>query len=304
MYRGALVGVVIPVYNEEPLIGDVIDTVPSFVDAIYVVDDCSTDGTWAKIEQKVTVHGVTAEEPGPALVPIRHRHNRGRGGAVKTGYLTALADGMDAVVVIDGDGQMDPAALDSILDPVVQGEVDYVVGDRLSNRDSRKEIPPFRLFGNFVLTGLTRVVSGYWSLSDPQSGYTAISRAALESLDIDACYEGYGFLNDILARLNALGFEMRNVEVPARYGDEESGIRYSSFIPRVSFLLYRLFLLRVFVWRFNPPSGSSAGIEFGEAVTRRRASFLVEEDLTRPTVPREEGIADGGDDRPVRRERI
>jgi hypothetical protein len=159
------------------------------------------------------------------------------------------------------------------------------------------------MFGNFLLTGLTRVVSGYWSLSDPQSGYTAISREALDTVDLEACYEAYGFLNDLLTRLNAHGFEMRNVEIPAHYGDEESGIRYSSFIPRVSILLCRLLLLRVLVWRLQTRSSSSERAALGDTVATHRSSDVVG-DSPRPAIARDDHIADGGDERSARRERI
>jgi glycosyltransferase involved in cell wall biosynthesis len=262
VYDGCSVGVVVPGYNEEGLIGEVIDGVPPFVDALYVVDDHSTDGTWEEIKR------ATSDAPADAVptpdggrnsatrvVTFRHRRNRGRGGAVKTGYRAALSDGMDVVAVMDGDGQMDPEILDEIVDPVVGDEVDYVVGDRLGERTLRAEMPRFRLFGNLLLTLLTRVASGHWSVSDPQNGYTAISRRALAALDIDALYDDYGFLNDLLVRLNVHGFRVVNVPMCARYGEEESGIHYSTFIPKLSLLLCRLLLYRLVVSRVWTPDG-------------------------------------------------
>ncbi|WP_058826457.1 glycosyltransferase family 2 protein [Haloferax sp. Q22] len=256
MYRGNAVGVVVPAYNEARFVGGVVDTLPAFVDRAYVVDDRSTDGTWEEIRRHAARANERAAEPVVAaadggasldgrVVPIRHPVNRGRGAAVKTGYERALADGMDIVVVMDGDGQMDPDIMPAIIDPVVDGDADYAVGDRLAARDTRRGMPPWRLFGNLLLSGLTRIASGYWHIRDPQNGYTAISAEALSELDFDRLYDQYGFLNDLLVNLNVAEKRVATVPMRARYGDEESGIRYSTFIPGLSFLLLRDFLWRL-----------------------------------------------------------
>ncbi len=256
MYRGNAVGVVVPAYNEARFVGGVVDTLPAFVDRAYVVDDRSTDETWEEIRRHAARANERAAEPVVAaadggasldgrVVPIRHPVNRGRGAAVKTGYERALADGMDIVVVMDGDGQMDPDIMPAIIDPVVDGDADYAVGDRLAARDTRRGMPPWRLFGNLLLSGLTRIASGYWHIRDPQNGYTAISAEALSELDFDRLYDQYGFLNDLLVNLNVAEKRVATVPMRARYGDEESGIRYSTFVPGLSFLLLRDFLWRL-----------------------------------------------------------
>ncbi|POG56250.1 glycosyltransferase family 2 protein [Haloferax marisrubri] len=256
MYRGNAVGVVVPAYNEARFVGGVVDTLPAFVDRAYVVDDRSTDGTWeeirrhaARANERTAAPVIAAADGGTSLdrrvVPIRHPVNRGRGAAVKTGYERALADGMDVIVVMDGDGQMDPDIMPAIIDPVVDGDADYAVGDRLAARDTRRGMPPWRLFGNLLLSGLTRIASGYWHIRDPQNGYTAISADALSELDFDRLYDQYGFLNDLLVHLNVAEKRVATVPMHARYGDEESGIRYSTFVPGLSFLLLRDFLWRL-----------------------------------------------------------
>lgn len=297
MYREHRIGAVVPVYNEAAFVGDVLDSLPSFVDRAYPVDDCSSDGSWEIIEQRASVtvdlddqpipvetttgspdrsapeirpDGAGAdtqsgrdgseqpkdgerEEPTPdgghataaEVVPIRHETNQGRGGAVKTGYRAALADGMDIIVVMDGDGQMDPGQLDRLIDPIVTGVADYAKGNRLATAESRDGMSTWRLFGNALLTGLTRVASGYWQMTDPQSGYTAISRETLQWLDIDELYDDYGFLNDILVCLNANDARIVDVPMPAVYGDEKSGIQYHSFVPRLSLLLAAGFIRRL-----------------------------------------------------------
>jgi len=263
MYQGNRVGVVVPVYNEAAFVGDVLDDLPAFVDRAYPVDDSSTDRTWEVIRRRVSAEAPVDRRPveagatetettadggravEPTVVPIRHETNRGRGGAVKTGYLAALDDGMDVVAAMDADGQMDPELLDSLLDPVVAGEADYAKGNRLATPELREEMSSWRLFGNSLLTGLTRVASGYWGMSDPQNGYTAISSDLLRALDIESLYEGYGFLNDVLVRLSVHDARVVDVPMSAVYGDEESGIEYTTFVPLLSLLLVSRFLWRL-----------------------------------------------------------
>lgn len=251
MYRDASIGVVVPAHNEAGFVGDVLDTIPSFVDRVYAVDDCSSDGTWDEIVSRATPEAPVATRADggvgdhPGIVPLRHTTNRGRGAAVTTGYERALRDGHDIVVVMDGDGQMDPDQLDRLLDPLVDGRADYAKGTRLSRRAHWRGMSAWRLFGNALLTLLTTVASGYWGLRDSQNGYTAITADTLEDLDLDGLYPGYGFLNDVLVELNLRDARVIDVPMPAVYGLERSGIRYSTFIPSLSRLLLFRFAQRL-----------------------------------------------------------
>ena len=252
MYRGKTVAVVIPAYNEEQFIGSVIEGVPDFVDRLYVVDDCSTDGTWEKIREHATSDTETKKQVTPdggqvqsQVVPIRHETNRGVGGAIKTGYQRALQEGIDVTAVIAGDGQMEPEILDRFIDPIVDGIADYTKGNRLRTADLHSDMPTWRHLGNSLLTFLTKIASGYWKMNDPQNGYTAISLNALETLELDSLYDRYGFSNDILVNLNAHGLRVADIPMKAVYGDEESDIRYSTFVPSLSVLLFRDFLWRL-----------------------------------------------------------
>ncbi|MFC6990570.1 glycosyltransferase family 2 protein [Haladaptatus sp. GCM10025707] len=253
MYNGKSIGVVIPAYNEQGFVGDVIESVPDFVDRVYVIDDGSTDNTWAEIQEavetsrtlslkRVTDGGSNADR----VVAIQHAVNRGVGGAIKTGYLRARDDNVDIVTVLGGDGQMDPDLLTLVIDPIADGDAAYVKTNRLLRPAHRKSMPKFRYVGNVVLTYLTRIASGYWGIGDPQSGYTAISHEALDTVDIENMYEFYGYCNDLLVRLNVYGLRVVDVPMPAIYGDEVSHIRYSTYIPNVSKMLFRNFL-----WRLN-----------------------------------------------------
>lgn len=248
MYNGRTVGVVIPAYNESAHIGRVIESVPAYVDRVYAVDDGSKDHTWEVLRECADRTNDTSadSEAGYAqrVLPIRHVTNRGAGGAILTGYEHALADQIEVVAVMDGDGQMDPADLEQIIDPVASGEADYAKGNRLHHRDDRAAMPGWRLFGNALLTMLTRVASGYWEMSDPQNGFTAISGGALAELPFDRLHTGYGFLNHLLIWLNINRKEIVDVAHRGHYGDESSGIRYRTFVPGLSLLLAKGFLHR------------------------------------------------------------
>lgn len=255
MYNEHTVAVVIPAYNESGFVGEVIETVPSFVDRVYVIDDQSTDETWAEITSTAeVVNNTVAATDGGAnfdrrVVPIQHETNRGVGGAIKTGYLRARDDEIDVTVVMGGDGQMDPAILERIIAPVISGTADYVKGNRLLNEADHEQMPQFRLIGNRLLSVLTKIASGYWRVGDPQMGYTAISLDALHDADIEGMYEFYGYCNDLLVRLNVTGHRVVDVPSPLNYGDEHSDISYSTYIPRVSVMLLRTFLWRLWSGR-------------------------------------------------------
>ncbi|MDV2481185.1 glycosyltransferase family 2 protein [Methanoculleus sp. Wushi-C6] len=236
-YRGKRIAVVIPAYNEEELIGEVLDGIPDYVAKVYVVNDGSADATGAIIEDY--------SRRDPRIVPIHHNPNRGVGAAITTGYKRAVTDGMEIAAVMAGDNQMDPAYLPSLLDPIVDGRAEYTKGNRLINEAYRTGMPPWRSFGNSLLTFLTKVASGYWQMMDPQNGYTAISTKALAELPLDSVYQGYGYCNNLLVWLNIHNMTVRDVAIPARYGREKSKIRYSTYIPRVSKLLLGNFLFRL-----------------------------------------------------------
>jgi glycosyltransferase involved in cell wall biosynthesis len=252
MYEGKSVGVVVPAHNEEGLIGEMITTIPEFVDRVFVIDDCSTDATWEQIQRAVERENASpnvAKADGgqvqSRIIPRRHETNRGVGGGIKTGYKLAVQEGMDVVAVMNGDGQMDPDILDEIIEPVVEGRADYSKGNRLHSAEHYRGMSGWRFTGNALLTFMTKIASGYWQMNDPQNGYTAISREALETLDIDDLYDDYGFLNDLMVKLNVHGFRVTDVEMRAVYGDEESGIEYRSFVPKLSKLLLVRFLWRL-----------------------------------------------------------
>ncbi len=239
MLEGKKIGVVVPAFNEEPLIRRVLESMPSFVDQVVVVDDGSGDGTAPEVRRH--------QSSDPGIVLVRHNENQGVGKAIATGYQRAREEGLDVVAVMGADGQMDPDDLLAVVTPVVRGEVDYTKGNRLFRVDSWRKIPHLRYFGNSVLSFLTKIASGYWHVADSQCGYTAISKAALDSLPLDKIYPRYGMPNDLLIKLNICNSRVRDISVRPLYGvGEKSGIRYWQVIPRIGLLLIRGFFERLF----------------------------------------------------------
>lgn len=239
MYRNKTIAVVVPAYNEELLIGKVIVTMPDFVDKIIVVDDHSTDNTAPIVREQ-------RESLGERLILIVHEHNGGVGRAITTGYKRALAENMDIVAVMAGDAQMDPDELSRILDPVVEDQADYTKGNRLFSGEAWRIIPRYRYLGNAFLSLLTKIASGYWHITDSQTGYTAISANTLRTLRLDRLYPRYGYPNHLLTKLNVYGFRVQDVPIRPVYNiGEKSGIKLGKVIPTLSWLLVKCFFWRM-----------------------------------------------------------
>jgi glycosyltransferase involved in cell wall biosynthesis len=235
VFEGKSVGVVVPAYDEEALIAATIGGIPPLVDRIFVVDDGSSDRTSER----------ALETGDPRVEVLSHERRSGVGAAILTGYRRALGDRLDVVVVMNGDNQMDPEDLPTLVEPVARGELDYSKANRLFTGQAWELIPKTRFFGNAVLSMLTKVASGYWHVADSQSGYTVVSRKMLERLDLDRVYTQYGFPNDMLVHLNVWNARVRDFPSRPIYGvGERSNIRYRHVVPRIAWLL-----LRGFFWR-------------------------------------------------------
>jgi glycosyltransferase involved in cell wall biosynthesis len=236
VFQGRAIAVVVPAFNESDKIAATIGAVPGFVDRVVVVDDASGDGT------AEAARGA-ADERVEVLV---HPRNRGVGAAIASGYARALEGGAEVVAVMAGDGQMDPADLPRVLAPVVEGVADYAKGNRLSWPGGWRRMPAVRLAGSVALSWLTGLATGYGGLFDSQCGYTAISRAALLAIGPERLYPRYGYPNDALARLAAVGARVVDVPVRPVYGAAwRSGLRPWRVVGPVSGILARAALQRL-----------------------------------------------------------
>lgn len=246
MYKNLRVAVVVPAHNESAHIATVIARMPALVDHIIVIDDASPDDTY-----KVAV---AASDPRTEV--IRHEINKGVGGAIVTGHRRALELGADVSVVMAGDDQMDPDYLPALIDPIAERGFGFTKANRFFSMKSFTGMPRHRVFGNMVLTFMTKVSSGYWDLVDPQNGYTAVSRQSLEAISLNRVAERYDFENDLLIWLNIANVRAVDVPIPAVYGNEVSGMRLHKVVPRLLVTLIGGFWRRIWfkyvLWSFSP----------------------------------------------------
>ncbi len=244
MYKNQRIAVVVPAYNEARHVGEVLGTMPEYVDHVIAVDDCSTDDTLAVIKSSADARVFALQTEG----------NQGVGGATLAGYAKALELGCDTVVKMDGDGQMSPEHLHLLLDAVAEQGYDYAKGNRFLAGESLALMPRHRLFGNVVLTFVNKLASGYWHVFDPQNGYTAIRAEMLRRLDLRSIHRRYFFENDMLIALNFHNARVRDVAIPALYGEEQSDLNPFKvsvtfpllFVPRLWRRVYQKYVLRDF----------------------------------------------------------
>ena len=231
------VAVVIPCYRVTQHITEVIENIPEMVSAIYIIDDACPEKSGALVLEQVQ---------DKRLSVIFHDKNQGVGGAVMTGYKAAIDDGHDVIVKVDGDGQMDPKLIPIFIAPILEGEADYTKGNRFFNLEEIRTMPKMRLFGNAVLSFLTKISSGYWNLFDPTNGFTAIHVDVAKLLPFNRISTRYFFETDMLFRLNTLRAVVFDIPMDAKYGDEESNLKISKIIGEFLFKHVRNFFKRIF----------------------------------------------------------
>lgn len=235
MYRQSKIGIVIPCYNVEKHIEKVIRDIPSYVDRIIAVNDASRDRT-ADILTRLKE---------PRLIVIQHEKNEGVGGATVTGFGRALQEDIDILVKMDGDEQMDANYLPFLLDPILDG-YSYAKGNRWLHSQELSRMPFLRRWGNFCLTFLTKITSGYWHIFDPQNGFWAIKTSDLRVLDLNKIHKRFFLENDMLVQLNIFNLRVKDVPIPARYGDEKSTMKLYKIVLSFPFFLFDRLIYRFY----------------------------------------------------------
>lgn len=215
------IAVVIPCYRVTRHVQGVIASIGPEVARIYCVDDACPDGSGEFIEQQVADARVRV---------LRNVTNQGVGGAVMHGYRAAVADGMDIIVKIDGDGQMDPALLPRFVAPLIRGEADYTKGNRFWDLREIRQMPLLRRLGNLGLSFMSKASTGYWDIFDPTNGYTAIHAEVASHLPFESISRRYFFETDMLFRLNTVRAVVIDIPMDAKYADEKSGLRISRIL--------------------------------------------------------------------------
>ncbi|UZE19660.1 glycosyltransferase family 2 protein [Pseudomonas sp. B21-054] len=231
------IAVIIPCYKVREHILAVISGIGAEVSKIYVVDDCCPDGSGNYVSENCHDKRV---------IILRHEVNQGVGGAVMTGYQAGIKDGIDILVKVDGDGQMDPELIPRFIAPIAAGEADYTKGNRFFDLEEIRAMPKMRLFGNAVLSFMTKLSSGYWDLFDPTNGFTAIHKDAARHLPFNKISRRYFFETDMLFRLNTLRAVVIDIPMDAKYGDEVSNLKISKVVGEFFTKHVRNFTKRIF----------------------------------------------------------
>jgi len=260
------VAVVIPCYKVKRHIKSIIETIGDEVDKIFVVDDFCPEFSGEFVRQNIV---------DPRINIYINSTNLGVGGAVMKGYEMALADGAHIIVKLDGDGQMDPALIPSLIAPLILHEADYTKGNRFFNLEGLVKMPKLRIFGNSTLSFLTKLSSGYWDIFDPTNGFTAIHSEAARRLPFNKISKRFFFETDILFRLNIIRAVVVDVPMDAKYENELSNLKVHKIL--IEFLcghlrniykriFYNYYLRDLSVASFELPLGILlflSGIVFG-----------------------------------------
>jgi len=229
--------VVIPCYKEKAHILDVIKNIPTNVDHIFCIDDACPEQTGQYIKDNCHDSRVCV---------IQHTNNQGVGGAMITGYRASLEIGADIVLKIDGDGQMDPSLIHRFIDPIILGKADYTKGNRFYRLEDLSEMPIIRLFGNAILSFMTKFSTGYWKIFDPNNGYTAIHSSVLKLIPLPKISKSYFFESDMLFRLNTLRAVAIDIPMQSKYENEASNLSIFRSLIEFAVKHFNNFLKRIF----------------------------------------------------------
>ena len=232
-----MIAVVIPCFRVKSQVESVIARIGLEVSHVFVVDDKCPESTGLHVEQNCK---------DPRVKVLFHEKNQGVGGATLTGFRAALSVGADIIVKVDGDGQIPPEKISSLIAPIQKGQADFAKGNRFYRPEYLQTMPIQRLLGNSTLSFMSKISSGYWSVMDPTNGFIAIHRKALELLPLDNVDKTYFFESEMLFRLSTIRAVVRDVPMPSYYGDEKSNLRILKII--LPFLVKHkiCFLKRIF----------------------------------------------------------
>ena len=190
-----------PMYNEEETIGTVVTKALRHVDAVICIDDGSSDSS-ARIAEKC------------GAIVVRHRINRGYGGALKSLFIKARELNADALVVLDSDGQHETSDIPKLLKPILSGEADFTIGSRFINGGGGTDMPAYRRLGIKVITAASNLSSDL-GIKDTQSGFRAFSRSAIERLRFDS--EGMELSLEMLEDAHDKDLTIQEVPTIIRY---------------------------------------------------------------------------------------
>lgn len=232
------IGLVIPAYNEERFIIKTLENTPEYVDFIF----CINDGSQDKTEEEIKSFAKNDKR----VVLINNSTNQGVGFSVKRGINEAIKNKVDYVVIAAGDNQCDLSIIKNFIENCENGGFDVCRGNRFLDRKGLKSMPVLRKIGNSIYSFLTKFVSGYYSLFDFQSSFSAIKTEKIKEVDFDALRNDYLFDNSLWINLNIQNAKVKEITIPVIYGDEISDVNYFRFVTKSFPYLFRAFFSRIY----------------------------------------------------------
>lgn len=236
------IAVVIPCYKVESHLANVLSRIGAEVSAIYcVIDACPAGSGNAALK---------SQSLDTRIQVIHLERNSGVGHAFMTGTRKALKDGMEIIVKLDGDGQMPPEKIPTLVAPLLLGKADFAKGNRFFHLEDLQSMPLVRMIGNAGLSFFSKLSTGYWNLFDPTNGFIAINAETANRIPWDKIHRRYFFESDLLFRLYTLRAIVVDVPMKSHYGNERSNLSIVQAAIQFPFYHVRNFVKRVFYCYF------------------------------------------------------
>lgn len=248
MYKNFRVAIVVPCYNEEKLVTKTLTTIPDFVDKIIAVNDGSKDNTLKILKEEA--------KKNKKIEIINNEKNSGLGKSMLNAFEKLEPVNIDFIGVMAGDAQMDPEHLPKLLDTLIDFEVDVAKANRFSQNQSLESMPLYRKIGNIIVSILTKFSTGYYSIFDSQNGYVVYRKKVIDAMPKNIIGHRYEYENTVLVALSIVGAKIKDVPIPAVYGEEKSTINLLGTTLRTIKALNKGFWQRIYykyvLYSFHP----------------------------------------------------
>ena len=208
---------VIPAFNEEKNIKRVVTGVIKYCQLVIIVNDNSTDATKKIITEMKNIYNQKLEI-------INNKKNMGIGSSMKKGLILALSKESDIIIKIDGDGQHRPEDIPEFISKIEDENFDLVKGNRFYNIDSVTSMPKIKILGNLLITNIQKIISGNYSISDPNNGFLAFKTEKIRLINIKHLHNKYFFENSLSIIFTAFNFKIGEIGIETIYRDEKSSI--------------------------------------------------------------------------------
>lgn len=230
--------VVIPYYNASKQIVNVVAKLPEFITAVIIVDDL---GVEILPENDI----INVIKTNTQLIVLKNEVNLGVGGATKRGFQHAITMNADIAIKVDADDQMDTSYLQQMIAPLLSNKAEMSKGNRFRDMKALKKMPFTRRFGNLFLSFLTKMATGYWNNFDPTNGFLAIKVSVLKTIDINKLSNRYFFETSLISELFFVQARIKDIAMPAIYGDEKSSMKLWTIPISFSARLFKIFVKRL-----------------------------------------------------------